>query len=481
VNVNGHFYGEDAFKFSSYTNFGSTRTIGMGGAFTALGGDAASTAINPAGLGFYNRSEFSISPVFRNVSTTSTYLDRSVSRNSDYSSIGQLGAVFNRGSSANAKRKSTFGIGFHTLANFNREYTLQGSNNRSSLMDYFAEQATFRGANPSQLDSEFDVNLGLAETPTAMYYQAYLIDPFEDQYIVAEPSFPVNQSINVSERGSLGQFSLAYAINYSDKTYFGAALGVQTLNYNVMNYHQEDFPNGEVFNSFAYDDQLLVKGTGININAGVIHKVTEDFRVGANFSSPTWMGVRETFYSGVEIDQKPNTFETEFSRIETIPGDFNYRMTSPVRLSLGAAYMLPGKIGVISADAEYVGYSNMGVKDKSNLIDDAEQNAAIASVYKDVINFKGGAELRFGKARIRGGVNYLADPMKQDNGLDRSNLILSAGAGFRGARFFADAAYTRTQFNTSYTPYTLSDPQNYASGAVENRAGVLSFTVGTFF
>ena len=118
-------------------------------------------------------------------------------------------------------------------------------------MDYFAEQATFRGAHPSQLDSEFDVNLGLAETPTAMYYQAYLIDPFEDQYIVAEPSFPVNQSINVSERGSLGQFSLAYAINYSDKTYFGAALGVQTLNYNVMNYHQEDFPNGEVFHTLT--------------------------------------------------------------------------------------------------------------------------------------------------------------------------------------------------------------------------------------
>ena len=482
VNVSGHFYGEDAFKFSSYSQYGSARTLGMGGAFMALGGDAANTFINPAGLGFYNRSEFSISPVFRSVNTDGTYLDQRVNRASSNTNLGQVGAVFSKGiSTVGNKRRSTFGFGYNTLANFYNEYAFQGSNNRSSMMDYFAEQATFRGATTTELDNEFDTNLGLAQTPTSMYYQAYMIDPYQGQYVVAEPSFPVNQTINVKETGNLGQVSLAYAVNLSDKTYLGASVGIQSLSYNMFNSHQEEFPNGEVFNSFTYDDQLIVKGTGINLNVGAIHKVTEDFRVGVNVSTPTWMKIRETFYSGITIRPKPEVIQSDFKRVETVPSDFNYNMNSPLRVGVGGAYLLPDKLGVISVDAEYVGYRNIGVKDKNNLINNAEQNAAISSAYKDVVNIKGGLELRFGKARVRGGVNYLPDPIKTDQNLDRSNLILSAGAGFRSAKFFADAAFSSTKFSSAYTPYVLSDPENYASGVVDNRVGALTLTVGTFF
>ena len=46
-------------KFYASPNSGTARSQAMGGAFTALGADLSNTYINPAGLGFYNRSEFS--------------------------------------------------------------------------------------------------------------------------------------------------------------------------------------------------------------------------------------------------------------------------------------------------------------------------------------------------------------------------------------------------------------------------------------
>jgi hypothetical protein len=480
-NVSGHFYGEDIFKFSSYSNYGSARTLGMGGAFTALGGDAASIFINPAGLGFYNKSEISISPVFRSINTDGNYLGEDQNRKASYFNFGQIGAVFSKAGGGGAKRRGTFGIGYNTLANFNNDYTLQGSNNRSSITDSFAEQANSRGVTPGQLDSEFDTDYGIAYTPTAMYYQAFLINPNGDKsYIASDLSLPVNQSINVSERGNLGQISLAYAVNLSDRTYIGGGVGIQTLNYNIINSHREDFPNGELFNWFTYSNELIVKGTGVNFNLGVIHKITEDFRMGFNLRTPTWMRVQEAFYSAVEINPKPNTIETDFKVIETAPSDFNYGMTSPLRIGLGGAYMLPNRLGVFTADAEYVSYGKMKIREKEIPINTGEQNGAIASVYRDVVNIKSGVEFRFGNARVRGGANYLADPIK-NNGLDRSAFILSVGAGIRSARFFADASFSSTKFKTSYTPYILNNEEDYASGVVNNRIGVLSLTLGTFF
>ncbi|MGR3812302.1 OmpP1/FadL family transporter [Jiulongibacter sp. NS-SX5] len=481
VNLDGHFYGQDAFKFSQYQNYGTARTAAMGGAFTALGGDASNTFVNPAGLGFYNRSEFSISPNFKSSGSTASYLGQSTGRNSTNSSIGHASVVFNRKNRRASSNKSSFGISYNNLVNFYNEFDYSGSNNASSMMDYFAEQATFSGASPADLDAEFDPVSGVAQTPEALYYQAYLIDPYENGYVVVEPSFPVSQSGRVTESGNLGQLNFSYGINLKDKTYLGAGVGIQSLNYNSINAHQEDFPNGEIFNAFVYQDELVVRGTGINLSLGVIHRVTDEFRIGFNVTTPTAMSVNETFYSAVSIDQKPNTFETDFSTVELVPGTFDYKITSPLRATAGVGYILPNKIGVISAEAEYVGYGGMNVRDKQSETWTSEQNRAIGDVYKDVLNFKGGAEMRLGKARVRGGVNYLADPYSSDNGIDRSSLILSGGAGFRSAKFFADVSYSGTRFNSAYTPYVLSVPENYDTAVIDQKSGTLTITVGTFF
>jgi len=481
VNVSGHFYGEDAFKFSQYSNYGSARTAGMGGAFTALGGDASNTFINPAGLAFYNKSEFSISTVIRSLNTSGTYLGNNTTRSSSNAGLGQATVVISKPGKGTKQKRSAIGISYNTLVNFNNEFDYSGSNNRSSMMDYFAEKATQRGVNTTVLDSEFDTNTGFAQTPTAMYYQAYMIDAFDGGYVVVEPSFPVEQKGTVSENGNLGQLNVSYGSNFNDRMYVGASLGLQTLSYNMVNNHNEYFPNGMIFNGFGTVDDLIISGTGVNVTLGAIYRVSRIVRLGVNVTTPTAMRLKETIYSSVQIDQKPGTFKTNFNTIETLPGDFNYKITSPLRGNVGVSFMLPKKIGMFSVEAEYVGYRNMGVNDKNDNVWSSEQKRGIQDYYKNVVNFKTGIELRKDKMRLRGGVNYLADAINDGSGVDRSKLILSGGLGYRGARFFADAAYSANSFNSTFSPYTLSNPENFASSLVTNKVGSLSFSLGMFF
>ena len=63
----------DALRYSML-NYGSTaRSLAMGNSFGALGADFSNLSINPAGLGLYRRTEFTISPMFSLRSINSEY------------------------------------------------------------------------------------------------------------------------------------------------------------------------------------------------------------------------------------------------------------------------------------------------------------------------------------------------------------------------------------------------------------------------
>ncbi len=483
LSLNGHFYGEDALKFYSYGNYGSARSQGMGGAFTALGGDLSSSYINPAGLGFYNKSEFTISPIFTSTNTTSSYIDNLQKLNASNMSIGQIGVVFSNRGVGTRKKRTAWSISYNTLANFNNDYSYNGSNKRSSISDYFAERATQRGISSENLNEEFNTTTRLAANTTALAYQAYLIDPLTNGgYIATELTTPVNQSGNVSESGSLGQINLGYGINYDDKTYVGASLGIQNLNYVQLTDLNEQFPNGTFFNGFTFGDELFVKGTGINLSIGAILKVSDNVRLGANITSPTSMKVNETYTSYIIYDQKPNTFVSPEQELFTVPNDFKYRISSPLKANIGTSIFLPKKLGVVSIEAEYVGYNMMNVKDKEDNRWSTDQKRGIQSEFKDLINIKAGSELRFGVARVRAGLNYLGDPRKNSDDYNTSSsLIGTLGAGIRNNRFFADISYSRISRGFAFTPYNLSTETDYESATLNQTKGTLGVSIGTFF
>ena len=54
---------DDACRFSQTYYQGTAKTLGMGNALGAVGGDMTAVSINPAGLGIYRSNEFTASPM----------------------------------------------------------------------------------------------------------------------------------------------------------------------------------------------------------------------------------------------------------------------------------------------------------------------------------------------------------------------------------------------------------------------------------
>ena len=64
----------DAIRFSAYEHVGTARTVGIGGAISALGSDFSALSLNPGGLGNYRSSEFVVTP-FLNINTSEAALN----------------------------------------------------------------------------------------------------------------------------------------------------------------------------------------------------------------------------------------------------------------------------------------------------------------------------------------------------------------------------------------------------------------------
>ncbi|WP_435355598.1 OmpP1/FadL family transporter [Emticicia sp. SJ17W-69] len=485
LSLGGHFYGEDAFRYSQAKTSGSARMQALGGGYSALGADATNASTNPAGLGFYNRSELSITPIFNSLNTSSNYIGSTTNTKTSNANIGQLGLILSSGGTGTRKKRSSLAITYSKQANLLSDFSYAGQNKKSSMMDFFAEKATRRGVDSGTLDGEFNTNTGSAATSTAMYYQAFMIDPVSGSgapYTKIEKSLPVNQTGRNSSTGAVSQWNIGYGANFDDKTYLGFSVGFVRMNYEYLGNHDEQFPTGKVFNGFQFNDDLSTRGGGINLSAGAIVKLTESISLGANVTSPTWITLNEIYNSSITVDQKPNTFTTDYKTVTTDENVFTYSLTTPLRASGGATFFLPSKKGFITADAEYVGYSKMGVKDPEDNSWGIDQKRVIQSYYKDAVNLKAGAEYRIENIRLRAGVKFMPDPYKQkvDN-LDRSQMLLSGGVGYRSSKFFVDLAGVYNKFTSAYTPYELTNTANYASANLSSNQTSFVISVGTFF
>src|ERR1035437_2627599 len=68
----------DALRYSQIFPGGTARSISMGGAFGALGGDFSCLSMNPAGIGLYLRNEFTFTPSIMDMRSSSTYLGQTM-------------------------------------------------------------------------------------------------------------------------------------------------------------------------------------------------------------------------------------------------------------------------------------------------------------------------------------------------------------------------------------------------------------------
>lgn len=486
--------------FSTSTGFGTARMLGMGGSFNVLGADITSISGNPAGLGFYNRNELSISGSLGFSNIGSNYIGNQTSTTENDVNFTGLGLVLAGEENAQGDWKGSFGFAYSKQLMFKQSFSSIGINNASSMLDYFIQQANKKGETGTSLDDQYDSNSNTALSPEAVAYQSYLINPDAKSGGVPfnrfEASLPTRQEGYASMNGYQSQWDISYGASYQQKFYIGGGIHFTRINSTLSNSWRETFVGAKYVDGFTYSENLETSGKGLSVSLGMIYKVNSSIRVALNFQTPTYYEqVNEQLTGGmvtraISIPSYSNGSPVNITKVSPVSlatNEFTYQLTTPMRIGGGLAYFL-GRKGFISLDLEMVDYSNIKVGSQELSYSANQQfknkyNSIASKYFQTDLNVKFGAEyrvasnfsLRAGIAQFGGGYQ------KSYDSIDRNIWQFSGGFGYRSNDFYWDIAYLYRTYKDAFTPYSLDNTANYASSQLQITNSQISLTGGVFF
>ncbi|MFM7769051.1 MAG: hypothetical protein ACKO8Q_00660, partial [Bacteroidota bacterium] len=130
----------DALRLSRFAPTGSARSIAIGGAMTALGGDISAVNTNPAGIALFKTNELVLSPGFNFTKNKGAYLggqDKAKAAEFNYGTTGFVFATPPR--REGAWRNFSYAITASRTADFNNQIACKGKNTRSSYSEKYLE------------------------------------------------------------------------------------------------------------------------------------------------------------------------------------------------------------------------------------------------------------------------------------------------------------------------------------------------------
>jgi hypothetical protein len=460
---------EDALRYSRQFITGTARSVGMGGAMGAIGGDFTSLSINPAGIGVYRSNEFTFSPSLNWNSTQSDFLRNKIDQTRYGMKLGNVGYVISNTTDKEKGLVSTsFGFGYNQLNNFNSQILMSGTNNSSSLLDNFT-----RVYNDLSLDiSDFyeglayDVDLIVRDSITLPYYNDF-----------QRGGYGQHQQRRVSTSGSIGEYVFSMGSNISNKLYFGATFGVQRVRYEKSSEHTETDQNNNIdyTQKFVFNEDLLTRGYGFNLKLGVIARPLNFLRLGAAYHIPTYYFLHYRFASDIQAWYDPS-LNIASKTSESPILNFDYQLKTPSKF-VGSAAITIGKLGLVSIDYERVNYSNANLQapDFGFVL----ENTAIKDIYKSTNNLRMGAELRLGTGYLRGGYAMYGSPYKiVDPSGDIKYSVISGGVGIRNSDFFMDLSYASGVSSEAYYMYI---PEMTTGSINKSKLNNVILTVGFRF
>lgn len=486
----------DAYMFSENLYEGTARTMAMGNAFTALGGDLGSVNINPAGSAVAGYSQFTITPSLTftvnkaqgaplpNTSSQPGYFQERITSRTSNTGMPNVGFTFNMKTGRESGLKNvTFGLVCNQTNSWNGEVMAKGTNANTSFMGAVANTSFLNGYLGSDLGAEDAYDFMPWREVAA--FQSGMISTFggmDDNFVGASEAVeydaendmyniylagPLHQTFNRDVNGYKNDFVLNFGANISDFIYIGANLGFTSILYNENWYltesavDQNDFEialdNGEsmYFQNMRYDYGYSADGAGVYGKFGIIVTPGYGLRIGAAVQTPTAFTMDETWTQ----DGKTEFSTGKYSSYSPF-GSAQYSFRSPMRANFGLAYTY-GALGLISVDYEMADYGTMRY-DTSNA--DREY---FSEVNKDINNrfgvshmLRAGLEVKpLPELAIRAGYSLMTSGEIKDAWGDRleqkRTQTTSFGLGYSSkGSFFADAAIqTRFLGNEYFMPY----------------------------
>lgn len=469
----------DAIVFNRTDYEGTARLQAMGGAFGALGADLSSQSINPAGLASYRATEFGFSVGVNSTNVNTNNYGMRHEENKLSGSLDQMGISFafeTQRSNGEGTLGHAFSVNYTQLADYNRTSTFLDKNQCNSILDYMCLYP----------DNAFLGDLGFSAGVLAKNFldeDGNRIPCIHNVWEIPVAENTVDEGARqddkgglishekyVKERGSKGEIAFSYAMNISQKLYWGASIGVQTLTRREKTLLHESFRDYDplttddyYYDNINYATYLDQDGAGVNFSFGLIARPIQYLRLGVAIHSPTFFHIEES-YSADLTAFEGNVYSKRASSGEY---EYEYRYYTPGRLDLSFAGVI-GNYGIVSVDYEYSNYERGKFKERD---DDFGDDPAAYDNANNVIKDTYGAShtLRFGAemkvldvVAIRAGYKTQFSPYKEDITLyDYIHRSISGGLGYRVNNFFVDLTYVNTRNQYDYWVLPNDGPNTY--------------------
>lgn len=438
----------DAINFSRNEYYGTARTMALGNAVTAIGGDIGSFGINPAGSAVANYNQIAITP---GISLSVVGASYSPSGESAFGpehgyertrmTLPNFGAtaVLYTGNSRGLK-SFTFGLISNQTAQYNYYADAYGQNSLTSKAAEFAAAAA--GLEESQLVGNGAYDSGISWDIISAYQGGMF-----GSYGMGNNYVGVTESIDGSGEwhyvpGSLAQHSTVqrwgskndiivnFGMNFSDKVFFGVNVGFPYATYGTSEsfyessvtpeqfpivYNLDDGSQRETyFLSSTFNNRYLADLSGIYAKIGLIVTPFKGLRLGAAIQTPTMYTVTEHWMYSSSTSFADDFFDGHASSPE---GEYSYNLTSSYSANFGVAWTF-GTRGFVSLDYELTDYSVMrfhelnpgGAPMNDIFFDVNEANRYFAGVAH---NLRVGAELRLTpEFSVRAGYGVATSPVR---------------------------------------------------------------------
>lgn len=503
ISVSAQTYPESALLFGRTRPAGSARVLGFGGAQTAIGGDYSAGQSNPAGLGLYNRSEFTFSLGYTDNLTSSLHNGNETNSSRGVFNIPGLSYTHHMPYENDGKGflGGSLSISMTRTNDFNRSVKYSAGNTDNSIVDYFVYDAD--GFPTEQFDDPHDPafnpgSVNKYNDPTGLAYFNYLIGPlslidpsYPDDLYFTDAGYPTLQQQEIITKGASNQWNFSYGANFSDKYFIGAAVGITSLRYKTQKTYAEIFDNPDTIQNLVLNENLDIRGTGLNATFGAIVRPVDFLQIGLSYRTPTIYGMTENYRATMSTRWSDFDYYGDGSEIlgdntnDPIATDLvisEYNLRIPSKLSAGVAFI--SKFGFITADLDLTNPSKAKYKSTIDDVSFSNENSEIKAIYDRTINYRVGAEYRAGIFRFRAGYGVAANSFT--NGLvltdDEYNDVtetfrtvevndkiqtISAGVGIRKKSFYVDVALMRSTSTTHTQPYSFGVGDNVIGPVVK--------------
>lgn len=478
----------EAGRMSRNDLYGTARSMSMGGAFGALGGDLTGVAINPAGIAVYRSSEIVGTA---DVSQESSEVD-DIERDKTSFQFDNLGFVGYFPLRSSVIPFINFGFVYNKVKSFDKKIAAYNDDPASSLMDYIADISTYENVDPAKLDFNLTKDPFSSGAPwlSVLGFNSYLIDHHQDElgyYYTPLHDESITNSLGLVEKGSVNNYDFTIGTTLGKKVNVGLTLTVTDIYYNLSSRYSEEFERGENA-GFDLRNYLTTEGAGVGAKIGVIYRPINELRIGVAYHTPVWCSLTDTYSAEMEHNVTQYVDDPDYKPGIVPPSPYiyalDYRFKTPDKWVMSIAGVIDNKF-IASFDYELSNYQDMKFKGDVDEIDAEsmyeKDNRYISEDYKTTSTVRVGFEYRF-TPQFSGRVGYawMQNPYDSEyrtgTNIDRVTAIagsttiyrmegdisyFTGGVGYRFNRnFYLDLAFVyKTQKDDLYPFPTVFDSQ----------------------